>query len=110
MTAPPDRRESWSDRFRSDLGRSAIQMVAGILAATLAYVALVVATLSWCIPDSCEQNPVGILVGTLVFGAAAAGALRWLSLGRLRWSRAAFVGAVVALVLAGYEAFEHFVL
>lgn len=110
MTAPPQRRASWADQFRSDLGRSVIQLVAGILAATLAYVALVVGTLSWCIPDSCEQNLVGILVGTVVFGAAAAGALRWLSLGRLRWSRAGFVGAVVALVLAAYEAFELFVL
>lgn len=110
MTAPPDRRPTWAERFRSDLGRSVIQLVAGILAATLAYVALVVSTLSWCIPDSCEQNPTGILIGTVVFAAAAAGALRWLSLGRLRWSRAALVGGVVALVLAAYEAFEYSVL
>ena len=110
MTDPPTRSDGWADRFRSDLGRSVIQLVAGILAATLAYVALVVSTLSWCIPDSCERSPVGIVAGTVTFGVAAAGALRWLSLGRLRWSHAAFVGVAVALVLAGYEAVDQLVL
>lgn len=110
MTAPAPRPDGWADQFRSELGRSVIQLVAGILAATLAYVALVISTLSWCIPDSCERSPVGIVAGTVTFGLAAAGALRWLSLGRLRWQQAAFVGAVVAAVLAGYEAFDQFVL
>lgn len=96
--------------MRRDPGRSVVQLMAGILAATLAFVALVVATLSWCIPDACEQSPAGIVAGTVLFGASAAGALRWLSLGRLAWSRAAFIGVVVALVLAGYEAVERFVL
>lgn len=110
MTASPPRPDGWADRFRSDLGRSVIQLVAGILAATLAYVGLVVSTLSWCIPDSCERSPAGIVAGTVTFGLAASGALRWLSLGRLRWRQAGLVGAVVALVLASYEAVDQLVL
>ena len=107
QTSPPT---GWADRFRADPGRALVQLVAGLLAAALAYIALIVATLSWCIPDSCDRSLAGVVIGSVVFAGTAAGALRWLSLGRLAWSRAAFVGGAMAVFLNGYEIVEQLLL
>lgn len=94
---------TWLGRWRRDPGRSVVEFLGGILSLAVAYVALVVATLSWCIPDSCETSVAGIAAGTAVFAASSAAALRWLSLGLTPWRRALTVGAAVAVALVVYE-------
>lgn len=103
-------RGRWSDRFHADPGRSLVQILAGVFAAILAFAALMVSALSWCVPDACERSMSGIGVGSLFLAAAVGGAARWISLGRLAWSRAAFVGVATALFLNGYEIVEHVLL
>lgn len=112
MTPPshcptPSPRPGWSDRLRSDPGRALVELVGGLLAGVLAYVALVVATLSWCIPDSCERSLAGIVAGTMLFGALLVVALRWLSLRRVTWQHAAIAGTVAAAALVVYEMVDH---
>ena len=110
MSPPTSSPTGWADRFRDDPGRAVVHVAAGLLAAALAFIAVIVATLSWCIPDACDRSLAGVVVGSLVLAGTAAGALRWLSLGRLAWSRAVFVGVAMAVFLNGYEIVEQLLL
>lgn len=107
MSTSPASRPGWTARLRAEPGRSLVELVGGGLSAVMAYVALVVATLSWCIPDSCERSWVGVAVGTALFGVSVATALRWLSLRRLSWGRAVLAGNLAAVALLAYEAVDH---